>query len=264
MYPQLFRYESIVISSYGVLLLVAFWGSLYTFLKMGKSRKLNTSQLFNLSIYVIIAGVIGARLLYVVMHLDEFAGNQHGAVLPVQLAGTIGIGGLIFLGGMLAAVVVGIWYARHCRLPLWKTADCAAPAIALGIIFGRIGCLLNGCCFGTVCQQPWGISFPVNSYASTIIGTQSLHPTQLYDAGLAAVNLFVLILLNRKKNPEGVLAATFLLIYGISRIVVDEYRYYESGMMVFGWTVNQWISFVLVVCGVIILWKQKQLRMKAQ
>jgi phosphatidylglycerol:prolipoprotein diacylglycerol transferase len=264
MYPELFRYGNLVISSYGVLLVAAFWSGLYVFLKMGHSRRIDTSHLFNLSLYVMIAAIAGARLFYVIMHWDEFADNWLGAVIPIQKDGTFGLGGLIFLGGLIAAVLIGIWYVRRYRLPLWKTADSAAPAVAVGIIFGRIGCFLNGCCFGKVCNQPWGIYYPDDSYANAIIGAQPLHPTQLYDAALAAINLTVLLLLNRKNLPDGMLAAIFLMIYGISRITVDVFRYYESAMMVGGWTVNQWISFVLFVCGAIIVVKKALLLRKAQ
>ncbi len=264
MYPELLRFGNVVISSYGVLLLVAFWSGLYIFLKMGQSRQIDTSHLFNLSLYIMIAAIAGARLFYVLMHREEFADNWLGAVLPIQKDGTFGIGGLIFLGGLIAAVLVGIWYVRRYRLPLWKTADSAAPAVAVGIIFGRIGCFLNGCCFGNVCYQPWGIHYPEHSYANAIIGAQPLHPTQLYDAGLAALNFIILLWLNRKQLPEGILAAVFLMIYGMSRIAVDAFRYYESAMIVGGWTVNQWISFVLFVCGAIIFVKKSLLKGKAQ
>ena len=113
-------------------------------------------------------------------------------------------------------------YMRWKKLPLWKIADVLAPSIALGSVFGRIGCLLNGCCYGRACDLPWAISFP---------GGQSLHqpatpvhPTEIYDALLNLALYFFLAWLFRRKKFDGQIFATYLICYASSRSFVEYFR----------------------------------------
>jgi len=129
-------------------------------------------------------------------------------------------GGLVFYGGLLGASLAGIIYIRVRQLPLWKVADILAPSIALGYVFGRIGCLLNGCCYGRICDQPWAIRFPSEH------GThgQPVHPTQIYDSLLNLGLYLALAWLYRRKKFDGQVFAAYLMCYAVTRSFVEMFR----------------------------------------
>lgn len=253
MYPELFRIGPVAISSYGLLLASAFVAGIYISLRLARQRGLDEDAMINLAFLAMVSAIIGSRLLYVVTHLAEFRGRWRYTFLPVQPDGTIGLSGLIFLGGVIAAVITGVIYAAYKKLPVWPTADSIAPAVAFGLFLGRIGCFLNGCCFGKACDLPWAVSFPGGSPAGVIMGQIPLHPTQLYAATYALLIFLFLLWLNRRKAFPGALSAAFLIGYGLSRFTVDFFRYYENQMQVGFLYLNQVISLVMIAGGVAIL-----------
>ena len=107
--------------------------------------------------------------------------------------------GLVFYGGLLGATLAGITYVRVRALPLWKVADILAPSVALGYVFGRIGCLFNGCCYGRMCDVPWAIRFPSEHETHG----QPVHPTQIYDSLLNLGLYLALARLYRRKKFDG-------------------------------------------------------------
>ena len=121
------------------------------------------------------AGLLGARALYVISYWEEgFAGKPWYEVFMIHH------GGLVFYGGLIGAVLTSVVYVKWKRLPPMKVGDALAPSIALGHVFGRIGCFLNGCCFGSACSLPWAVRFPAEHQTAG----QPVHPSQLYEAGL--------------------------------------------------------------------------------
>src|SRR5207244_566989 len=145
-------------------------------------------KIVDLGPWLIIGSILGARTLYVITFWrEQFAQKPLWEIFMVQH------GGLVFYGGFVGASLAYILYARLKKLPLWKGADILAPSIALGYVFGRIGCLMNGCCYGRPCDLPWAIHFPANSppfkdqSSDGLLGpdaTRSLgvHPTQVYES----------------------------------------------------------------------------------
>ncbi len=263
MYPELFRIGPLAISSYGLLLASAFVAGIYITLRLGRQRGIDEDALTNLAFLAMVSAIIGSRLLYVLTHLAEFRGRWRYTFLPVQPDGTIGLSGLIFLGGVIGALISGLIYAAYKKLPVWPTADSFAPAVAFGLFLGRMGCFLNGCCFGKACELPWGVKFPGGSPAGVIMGTVPLHPTQLYAAAYALLIFLFLLWLNRKKVFPGALSAAFLIGYGLSRFTVDFFRYYESEMQVGFLYLNQVISLVMIAGGAAVLVWRSTLSQKA-
>ena len=133
----------------------------------------------------------------------------------------------MFYGGLIAAVAVALWYLRRHRMPMWTVTDVFAPGIALGHIVGRLGCLFAGCCFGKPTTMPWGITFH-DKFAELNAGTTlgiPLHPTQLYEAGAELLILGVLLLTEKKGRPyPGRTFWSYMLLYGISRFIIEFYR----------------------------------------
>ncbi len=254
MHPELFRIGPLVINSYGIMLALSFIVGLWITIQLGKKRGIDPDSVMNLAVVIMISSIIGARLLYVVFHLDEFRGRWIYTFVPIQPDGTIGLGGLILLGGVIAAFLAGSWYVWKKGLPFWKIADSVAPALAIGIFLGRIGCFLNGCCFGKECHLPWGVVFPENSPAGYVFHGVRIHPTQLYSSLYGLIMFIILITLEKRQPFDGFLFGLFLVLYGIARFTVDFFRYYESQMFIFaGLDFNQVVSLLMFLSGVAIL-----------
>ncbi len=259
MHPELFRFGPVVVGSYGVMLAIAFMAGIYITMRLAERREIDRDKVLNLCFIILIAAIIGSRLLYVVTHLDEFQGRWLYTFLPVQPDGSIGLSGLIFLGGFIAALLAALVYVKKQNIPAFKMADSAAPALAFGLFVGRIGCFLNGCCFGKICDTALGVKFPAGSAAGFVMGDVYLHPTQLYSSTYGLIIFVILMLINYKKVADGLIAAVFLVLYGIARFTVDFFRYYEEEMIVAGgldW--NQIISLIMVIGGVILFFDRSR------
>ena len=265
MHPELFRIGPLAIQSYGVMLALSFIIGIYVAVHLGEKKGLKGDDIVNIGFISIVASIVGSRLFYVIFHTEEFQGRWHYAFWPVQEDGTIGIGGLILLGGFLLALFSSLVYMNKKKLNFWKIADSIAPAIGLGIFFTRIGCFLNGCCFGKACDLPWGIIFPFNSPAGSIMTEIHIHPTQLYSSLYGVLIFGILIMLNRYKFFDGILIGTFFVLYGISRFFIDFYRFYESQMFIInGLQFNQIVSLIMLISGIGILFYRYKISKKSQ
>lgn len=131
-------------------------------------------------------------------------------------------------GGVLAAIVGGIAFIRSQGLSVWLVCDIVAPAMALGEGITRLGCFLNGCCFGTPTALPWAVTFPRDSFSALVFPGCPLHPSQLYSAGAAFAIFFVLLRLGRRIRFEGQLFWSCILLLSCARFAIDFTRYYEG------------------------------------
>ena len=172
-------------------------------------------------------------------------------------------------GGVMLALIGTIVYCRIRKIPLLDIFDYFAPAYALGLVFGRIGCFLNGCCFGTPSDLPWAIAFPPGSIPYSVFGNAHLHPAQLYTS-LYGLGLFVIthFLLKHRTIP-GVVASVLLMAEAVFRVLIESVRYYEDAMYVtlagVRITYNHAIAAALFLFGLGILLSQvrKQSRTSA-
>ena len=155
------------------------------------------------------------RLLYVLTSLHEFTRNPFDVF-------AIWKGGLVFYGGLLGAVPVGIWYVKKHSLPVWQTADIVAPSIALGHAFGRLGCFFAGCCYGGSCTGPFCITFS-DPQSLAPLG-MPLFPTQLMESGGEFLIFCVLMLLSRYKRFHGQIFGLYLLLYAVLRFILEFFR----------------------------------------
>jgi phosphatidylglycerol:prolipoprotein diacylglycerol transferase len=257
MHPELFHIGPFAVHSYGVMLALSFILGIYLAVNRGEKRGIKGDHLVNLGFIIIIASVVGARIFYVLFHLDEFEDRLLYSFWPVQEDGTVGLGGLILLGGFSLALLSSALYLYYKKLDFWKMADSVAPSIALGVFLTRIGCFLNGCCFGKACSLPWGVKFPFHSPAGAVMGDIHIHPTQMYSSLYGLIILGILFVMDRKRYFDGFIFAAFLILFGVSRFTVDFFRYYEGQMFIIdGLQVNQIISIILFLIGLsMILYK---------
>lgn len=196
MHPLLAELGPISVYTYGVLLAAAYLAGLQLALVRARARGLDATRVMDLGIYVIIAALVGAKLLLLVVDFEYF--SQH----PGELFSLFRSGG-VFYGGLILAVAVAFWHMRRHRLPLWATSDVFAPGIALGHVIGRLGCFFAGCCYGRPTDVAWAVTF-TNPLAAANVGTPlgvPLHPVQLYEAGAELVILGLLLWLERKGRP---------------------------------------------------------------
>lgn len=248
MYPKLLELGPFTVYSYGVLLAAAYLFALYMAVRRARARGIDGDRVLDMGIYIIISALVGAKLLLLIVDFDVFRKN------PAELW-TLARSGGVFYGGLIVATAVGIWFARKHRLPMWRTADACAPAIALGHVVGRMGCLLAGCCWGRPTDLPWGITFS-NLFAASNVGTPlhvALHPTQLYDAAAELVILLLLTGTERKGKPfAGRTFWLYMLLYAASRFSIEFFRGDPRGMMG-GFATSQLIALGLAPLALIML-----------
>jgi len=250
-HPILFHIGSLPIRSYGLMVALAFAGAIWLARRRAPARNVDPDAIIDLAFFVIIASIIGARITYVIVHWENYAGD------PLR-AFRIWDGGLALYGGMVLGMLCGLWFFRKRGIRPWVGADITAPSLALGIGIGRIGCFLNGCCFGRHCELPWAVTFPGVSGAGAWFPDVPLHPTQLYESAAAFAVMAILLLLDRKRRFPGFLLWTFMLLLSIYRFLIDPLRFYESTSMVvesttFNLTSNQLIGIILAVVSVVFL-----------
>jgi phosphatidylglycerol:prolipoprotein diacylglycerol transferase len=223
MYPVLFRIGPFAVHTYGVFVAMAFLSAIALALREARRVGEDADHILDLCFYMLIAAIVGSRVLYVVIDWPTFQQD------PVEII-RIWHGGLVFYGGFIAALLTAFWYTKKKGIPLWKTADILAPPVAFGQFVGRIGCFFAGCCYGRVCDLPWAVTFTdPESLAPKGI---ALHPTQLYSSLNALLVFVVLVLLRRIKSFEGQIFWMYVLLYGLSRSILEFFRGDERGTLV--------------------------------
>jgi phosphatidylglycerol:prolipoprotein diacylglycerol transferase len=256
-YPKLFEIGPFTVYTYGVLLAASYLLGLWMAMRRAKARGLDANRVLDLGIYIIIAALIGAKLLLFIVDFNQYTQN------PQEILSLLRSGG-VFYGGLILAVVVAFRYILKHGMPLWTTCDVFAPGIALGHVTGRLGCFAAGCCYGTPTSVSWGVIF-TDPLAAAQVGTPlgiRLHPTQLYEAG---AELFILgLLLATEKRGRRFPGRTFwlyMLLYAISRYVIEIYRGDPRGIVPFlDISTSQLISLILGPLSLImLLWLSRSL-----
>lgn len=157
MWPELFEipFLGITLKTYGLMVALGFLVALWTASRRAARMGVPPEEVSDLAFWVIVGGIAGARLFYVVQYADAFRGAPLDALKVWQ-------GGLVFYGGFVGAVAAGLFYARWRNLDPWPLGDCIAPSVMLGYALGRVGCFLNGCCWGRLAPEGawYAVSFP--------------------------------------------------------------------------------------------------------
>jgi phosphatidylglycerol:prolipoprotein diacylglycerol transferase len=249
-YPVLFELGPVTIYSYGVLLAVSYLVGLKLAMSRAKKRGLDSTRVLDLGIYIIVAALVGAKLLLLVVDFDHYRQN-FSEVLSLARSGGV------FYGGLIAAVAVAFWYIARHKMPFWTTCDVFAPGIALGHVTGRLGCFAAGCCYGKPTEMPWGVTFTdivANANVGTILNIP-LHPTQLYEAGAELLILVFLLATERRGRPfPGRTFWLYMFLYAISRFVIEIYRGDPRGVVPYlDVSTSQFISLILGPLSLIML-----------
>ncbi len=246
MYRIILQLPFFTIYSYGVMAALGFGIATLYFLTLTKKEHLPRDLILNMVIGIILFALMGARIFYILIHPHYYTLHP-GEIIQLWK------GGMVFYGGLFFSLVFSLSYIKIHNLSLGKVADCAAPAIAFGFSIGRIGCFLNGCCYGIPFR--FGFVFPPTSLAGEAFPHQILFPTQL----ISSFNLFlmgvVLHLFKKRGKAEGKLLPLFLIFYSVHRFFIEFVRA-DTYPIVFNLTLFQIVSIILIASS-LIWWKIK-------
>jgi len=328
--------RGLAIRGYGVMLMLAVLSGMGIVFMRCRKIKYPAEHIFRLAIWMIVCGMLGARLFFVIQNHDQFF--TPGASLAETVTGIFNMvgGGLVVYGSMIGALLAAIFVVWKWKLPVWLTADLIAPGMALGLAIGRVGCLLNGCCWGGVCDVPLpAIEFPAGSppymqhlYNGQLLGiktepapnsiypfrvtdpgdgvgkeigltkgegvafaapeaervryligtskaqqaslqvdgerigkvsvglskvkqqSRGVHPTQIYSSINAAVLCLFLWFYFHVRRNDGEVMGLMLILYPISRFVLELIRNDEAGQFGTDLTISQWVSVLTIACGI--------------
>ncbi len=230
---------------YGILVAAGFLAGFFTASRRAPLSGISSEAISGLAPWIVVGTIVGARMLYVISYWqEEFAGKPLWEITFARRSG------MVFYGGLIGASLATILYARVKKLPLWKLADVMAPSIALGHFFGRLGCLMTGCCYGRPTELPWAIHFPKDHWTH---GAR-VHPTQIYESLLNLALLAGLSRFYRVKKFDGQIFSAYLLFYAMLRALVECFRGDYPVRYVGGWvTPAQLVSVGIFTTGAV-LW----------
>ncbi|MDX1901164.1 MAG: prolipoprotein diacylglyceryl transferase [Gammaproteobacteria bacterium] len=244
--PIAFHIGPVPVHWYGLMYLAGLF-SAWLFLQSRLRKKpglFSAEALADILFYGMVGLLIGGRLGYMVFYdLNDF-------IHAPWIIFMIWQGGMAFHGGLLGVIIALWFYAKRKNIALFDVTDFIAPAVPLGLAFGRIGNFINGELWGRVTTVPWAMVFPH-------AGAEARHPSQLYEFFLEGILLFTLLaLFSRKTHPRGAVSGLFLLLYGAMRFSVEFFRQPDAqiGFVALGWmTKGQLLSLPMMAIGVAIL-----------
>ncbi len=293
MRPQLFRLFDVPFPAYFVLLLTGFFFATASGAAWAKRIGRDPDVIVDLGLAMLLAGVAGSRVLHVIadgyfwdyVHLctdpgrvvwpldratcvsaeykgvwDAAANQCHPGSSDCFAWAKFWAGGLTYYGGLVGASIAAFYLLRRDKFPFWKAADMAGFTVPLGLAFGRMGCLLAGCCFGSTCELPWALSFPPHSPASESQAKEHLlptlnvwslrvHPTQIYESiASLAIAAVCLLWVHPRKRYDGQVFAAFLALYAVARFLIEILRRDDRGAL-FGLSTSQLIGVALLAAA---------------
>lgn len=243
MYPILFNVGPVSIYGYGLMIAVGFGFALLVLSWTSKRDGLPSSRILDMAFWTVLAGVLSSRLLYVLIRIDKYWERPLDAIKLWE-------GGLTFYGGLIGGLIVGYFFVRRYKLPVWRTLDQIGPALAIGQGFGRIGCFLAGCCWGKATNVAWAVRFPpesivwrsapelrdISSWSNWAPGffdfhlpsfeimTVPIHPTQAYMAVSLFVMFGILMWFRKYRRYDGQLVLLYGLLHSTMRLIMESIR----------------------------------------
>jgi phosphatidylglycerol:prolipoprotein diacylglycerol transferase len=259
MYPRLFTLPTfellgktigpLTLHTYGFLLAVAFLAGLFVVSSQAKKARMDATRLTDMAVWLLIAGLVGAKLLLVAVDWRFYFRNTRELWSIFQSGG-------VFYGGLLGGIVVAAFFVWRYKLPGWATADVLAPGVVIGQAIGRLGCFAAGCCFGKPTSVPWAVTF-TDVYAARQVGTPMdtpLHPTQIYESLACFLIFFFLLWLAPRKSFHGQVVLSYAVLYSSFRFAVEFFRGDPDRGSVFGGllSTSQLIAILLVLSAALV------------
>ncbi|UCD84918.1 MAG: prolipoprotein diacylglyceryl transferase [Deltaproteobacteria bacterium] len=252
--PIPFLETSIPISAYGTMLSLSLIIGIYLASRNARKQGLDELKVLTACIWGVVFLIIGARVFFIIQHYPRYLAD------PMRIL-RVWKGGLVFYGGLIGGVAASVIYMRINRISVGKFVDAFTPTIPLGLFLTRIGCFLNGCCYGKVSELSWAVQYPQGSRVfnaqldqGLIEATRELslpvHPTQLYSS-LNGLMLFLIVTYwARRKSFDSELFWGFCLFYSIARFILEFFRGDQSQTYLFSLTVPQLVSIPLGILAI--------------
>lgn len=265
MHPILFHIGPVPVRSYGVFIVLGFLVAVRYLLSQlnkleteeaarGRTR-ITQDHILDMALMGLALGVVGTRVVFVALHWDMFRDN------PLDVF-KIWSGGLSFIGGPLFGFAYAWWYCRRRGLSFTRVADLAAPGFALAYTFGRIGCFLNGCCYGRPCSCPWAVRFDADGLGHSL--TPPSHPTQLYAAAMSLIIFAILHRMLRRPHRDGQVILAYATFYAIYRFINDFFRAGVTSRLVVGWLTEGQLAVLIAIPLLAFFWWKRGQRHDAE
>ncbi|WP_027416184.1 prolipoprotein diacylglyceryl transferase [Aneurinibacillus terranovensis] len=238
---------SFPIRSYSLLFALAFAlgvGVTYTLAKLLKKEELG-EHLLNLAAPMFFGAIIGSRFWAVFLFDWDYYSKHPGEIIAIWH------GGLSIQGGIVGAIIVGIWYVRKHGLSFWELADLCAPGLILGQSIGRDANFMNGDAFGDPTGSNFGILYPEGTNARATFGDQPLWPAEVWEGQMDVIIFAILFMLLQKRLKRGYLFLIYNILYSAGRFVLEMLRG-DSPRFLFNWTTAQWTAVIVIILSVII------------
>ena len=257
---------------YGVMYLLAF----LSFWVIGNSRAMrqrwwgwSTQDVSDVLFYGMLGVILGGRIGYMLFYASDMLAQNPLAIFRIW------DGGMSFHGGLIGVIVAMFWFARRTRRSFWQVADFVAPMIPLGLAFGRIGNFIGGELWGRQTDVPWAMIFSKSTgfgegettalheaWRTGALDHLARHPSQLYQAGLEGLALFIILMwYSRKPRPRAAVSGLFLIGYGVFRLIAEFFRQPDQhlGFLAMQWlTMGMLLSLPMIAAGLIIMWFARQ------
>lgn len=254
--------SGIPVFGYGFMLFIGF--SSATALAASRVRYIGLvpEVIWDLMIWILIPGLIGARLNFLMAEGRDLLSNKQGMAKLIA-AVALWDGGIVFYGCVAGGVLGLLAFCRMRKIAAVPLCDVIAPSLFVGEGFGRIGCFLYGCCFGRACDLPWAVRFPPDSLTYAVLSKRNpvavdamatipLHPSQLYSSAAAFLLAGILSWYFRRRSFDGAVLGMAWILYPVSRFVLELFRDDTAGIRIFGLVLplGQWVSVGLLVTGI--------------
>ncbi|HOX43497.1 MAG TPA: prolipoprotein diacylglyceryl transferase [Myxococcota bacterium] len=268
MRPWLFAFGELRVPSYWAFLMIGLMAAFYLAWREARRDGLDGNRFLDLCLLMLLTGILGARLMHVLAEDNPLAPGE--PILTYYLAHPLDIfklwNGLAYYGALLLSLPVALWFTRRPGLGVGRTFDLIGVFMPLGLTFGRLGCLLAGCCHGTPSGAGWGVVFDDPASLARPLGVP-LHPTQLYEAGVALL-LFGLLWVQKRRwrRFEGQVFLSFLALYSSARFLLEFLRGDNRGAW-FGGALSssQVISIPLLLAALTgLVWLQRRAARRAR
>ena len=238
MHPVFAKIGPLAVYSYGVMVAVGFAVAAFLIYRHAGRLSLNKDKIIDMLVLMLLFGIAGGRLLYVMLNLSYYFAR------PLEIF-DLSKGGLVWYGAFIAGFITAITYARLNKLDFWLVMDLIVPYTALAQAFGRIGCYLNGCCYGV--ESPagyiFGVVFPDSCAAR--------HPAQLYSALLLLLIYSILRIWQESPHFKGEIFLAYCMLYPLKRFAIEFLRG-DNPKMFFGMTISQVISVAVFLAALAI------------
>ena len=248
---EIFSIGPFTVHGYGLMIGIGILACLFMALYRAKKKNMSQDAVLDITIYGVLGGFLGAKLLYVIVEFKDFIKN------PMSILGSEGF---VVYGGIIAGVLVGMLYCKMKKLVFLEYLDLAAPSIAIAQGFGRLGCFLAGCCYGRQTDAWYGVVFPEGCFAPAGV---KLIPTQLISSIGDFLIMGILLLYSKKSKHAGDVGALYMLLYGVGRFLIEFLRNDDRGA-VGALSTSQTISIVIVAGSLLLFYFNKKRAEKMQ